>query len=150
MAIREFDLLAMGFGVGDTLFEVGEKPWTITERIFGSHLFRLHDKDGAEKTITKYGSTMDGSPPRFFPNRFELPETAYEKKRPDLNVDDPIWVRDKDDDGWMPMHFKSWDTDGVIVWSQGTTSHSAVNELSTWLFREYSLTDPTKKTGGQR
>lgn len=46
-------------------------------------------------------------------------------RRPNLKVDDPVWVRQKPNERWEPRHFKEWADDKIICWANGTTSHSA-------------------------
>ena len=35
--------------------------------------------------------------------------------RPDLKVDDPVWVMDSCRDGWHRRHFSGWDESGKII-----------------------------------
>ena len=60
------------------------------------------------------------------------------KARPNLKIDDPVWVRNSKDNHWLPRHFAGWSDDGLIqAFNYGTTSHSNKSNVSTWEF--YSL-----------
>lgn len=50
----------------------------------------------------------------------------FRKARPELKVDDPVFVRDRDGEGWKRRHFAQWgDTGGIEVWPYGHTSFTA-------------------------
>lgn len=60
------------------------------------------------------------------------------KVRPDLKIDDPVWVRDLKAARWLPRHFAGWSDDGSMqAFADGTTSHTHRTGVSTW--KLYSL-----------
>ena len=64
--------------------------------------------------------------------------------RPDLEIDDPVWVRFND--GWKPRHFAGWDSDGRMgIWAFGCTSHTTECFEKYWFPQgECRLTPPDK------
>ena len=139
--MKKFDLIELGFEVGDRVWEMGEREWKITYRAAKKFPFLIEDDEGREKWITQNGADNVHVLPIFFPNRFEIPAEAFEKPRPDLKLDDPIWVRDRDTDNWQPRHFAKWEGRKVVAWDEGRTSHSCAKfERLEW--QQYRLTDP--------
>lgn len=67
------------------------------------------------------------------------------KARPDLKIDDPVWVQESTG-RWLPRHFAGWSDDGRIqAFGSGTTSHTNKIEgsgVSTWKF--YYLENPMR------
>lgn len=49
-------------------------------------------------------------------------------RKPELKVDDPVWVRDSELVSWQAGHFAGWDEDNIKVWSCGQTSHTSSDE----------------------
>jgi hypothetical protein len=145
--MRGFDLIEMGFQVGDTVWEMGQKPWKIWNIREPKRLFCIDiECNGEQEVITNLGQYSDEMLPTFFPNRFEIPAEAFEKPRPELAVDTPIWVRDSDSLRWRPMHFALWaagDYDSFVVftWRDGATKHSSNGKLKIG-WKQYRLTDP--------
>jgi hypothetical protein len=138
--MKEFDLIEMGFKVGDTVWEMGQKEWKIAEVLHKFKHITIESGD-MKMSIQPSGRYSDHLLPSFFPNRFEIPEAAFEKPRPELAVDTPIWVRDGDTDNWQPRHFAKWEGHKVVAWDEGRTSHSCAKfERLEW--QQYRLTDP--------
>jgi len=142
--MREFDLIELGVEVGDTVYEMGQKPWIIWNIREGKRPFciDIEDDGGEREVITNLGQYSDDMLPQFFPNRFEISDAAFEKPRPELAVDTPIWVRDEDNDSWLPKHFARWCESGnICAFEYGLTSHSGnANRILRW--KQYRLTDP--------
>ena len=66
----------------------------------------------------------------------------FRKALPELKVDDPVFVRDFQDEDWTPRHFFRWTTDGrVMTFPHGTSSftikESDLFEPTTW--EQYKL-----------
>jgi len=62
--------------------------------------------------------------------------------KPDLKIDDPIWVNDGSAIAWHPRHFSGWREDGwLTTWVGGKTSHTTTDK-SAW--PKYSLTNPNE------
>ena len=60
--------------------------------------------------------------------------------RPDLEIDDKVWVRDMDSHDWENAHFSGWIESGYIIcWAHGCTSHTTTKKLP-WNY--YRLTPP--------
>jgi hypothetical protein len=140
--MREFDLIEMGFEVGDTVWEMGERAWRIEKVDAVNKCFTVWNAlIGARYFITSKGQEAAILLPTFFPNRFEISEAAFEKPRPELAVDTPIWVRDSDNESWKPRHFCSWGHTGVAAFDGGRTSHTQ-GYTDARLWQQYRLTDP--------
>lgn len=61
--------------------------------------------------------------------------------RPDLEVDQPIWVRCLSEGKWKKRHFCRWSVNGkAVCFSKGRTSWTDTEEAVQW--DEYSLEDP--------
>lgn len=61
-------------------------------------------------------------------------------------VDTPIYVRDSEEDDWLPQYFSGFVIGRVFAWVGGKTSFSAKNKLSntiSWNFAK--LKDPVKE-----
>lgn len=65
-------------------------------------------------------------------------------------VDTPIYVRDSEEDDWLPQYFSGFVKGRVFAWVGGKTSFSAKNKRSntiSWNFAK--LKDPVKENGGE-
>ena len=60
--------------------------------------------------------------------------------RPELEVDDKIWVRDSNSLGWERRHFKSWSGEKPVCFDAGRTRFTTDGYEHTWNY--YTLTDP--------
>lgn len=61
-------------------------------------------------------------------------------------VDTPIYVRDSEEDDWLPQYFSGFVNGKVFAWVGGKTSFSSKNKLSntiSWKFAK--LKDPVKE-----
>jgi len=67
--------------------------------------------------------------------------------RPELKVDDPVWVREFSEAEWCPRHFSDWDDDGKIrCWEEGKTSHSSeIKDRVKVAWSQYRTTPPEGK-----
>ncbi len=66
-------------------------------------------------------------------------DNLVEKVTPysDFKIDDPVWVRNRVNDEWIPRHFAGIKNDLPSTFDRGTTSHTAPQEnvaASTWNF----------------
>ena len=43
-----------------------------------------------------------------------------------VEVDAPIWVKDREDDCWIPRYFAEYKDGVVYTWTNGKTSHTAI------------------------
>jgi len=70
-----------------------------------------------------------------------LADAKLEKRLPDLNIDDRVWVRERITVGFTPAHFAGWSDDGksILVWPSGKTSHTR-NRALPLLFQQWRLT----------
>lgn len=131
-----------------TEFEVGQQ----VDSIYGlGEVRRIEDRglypvkvvhDG----IGEVSYTLDGRlfnchtrPSLFHDVVKEWPNPPKPIKKPDLKVDDPVWVRDYDEDGWLPSHFAGWISNRVEVWLGGMTSHTT---QATVIYKQYRTTKP--------
>jgi hypothetical protein len=70
----------------------------------------------------------------------------YLEPKPDLKVDDKVWVRYKDSQTghWEPRHFCRWSSinnENIICFQSGQTSHTT-DSIAEWSY--WSITDPNK------
>lgn len=73
----------------------------------------------------------------------DLSGAKLERRLPELNVDDKVWVRmlGADPDEFMAAHFASWTVNGesMMVWPYGLTSHTT-KKSSPVIVEEWRLT----------
>ena len=96
-----------------------------------------HPKAGYPHHVRTYNSNGDIEPAvKLF--RY----CRFRNARPDLKIDDPVWVRFND--VWKPRHFAGWDADGRMgIWAFGCTSHTTECFERYWFPQgEYRLTPP--------
>jgi hypothetical protein len=57
-----------------------------------------------------------------------------QRPKPNLKVDDPVWVREDCQEEWNKRHFASWKGDKILCWSYGRTSFTTTESTSwtTW------------------
>lgn len=78
-----------------------------------------------------------------------LSDAKLEKRLPDLEVDDVVWVKSIGLHDFEPMHFHSWDGDTNImrVWPNGRSSHTMLREHNYRKVDDWSLVDPAINGG---
>ena len=111
---KVFDV-RLGWGeIIDICFEdnglvyVGFKGWTEAYNLYGV-----------------YNISYDKRPSLYW-NEFEVPEEAFEKPSPKLEIDTPVLVSSKEGDEGYKRHFAGWTKDGRMkCWRNGHTSWSA-------------------------
>ncbi len=76
----------------------------------------------------------------------EHPDDLFERSKwDDVAVDTPIWVRDRGDFPWEPMHFANYENGQVYAWRAGETSHTTGSEPPVaWVYA--TLKNPNKPT----
>lgn len=77
------------------------------------------------------------APAPWLDEEYQEPEVDWSK----VNVDDPILVRDNDDEEWNQAHFACYEDGKVHAWSGGKTSWTAKNYLY-WM--QAKLAEPQK------
>ena len=118
--------------------KVGDKVWDI--RFGWGEITEIRKKDGYPITVEFYDDdnvivdiyTLDGKctadsdkNPILFWNKFEIPNEAYKKASPALEIDTPLWVRKKGNTRWYKRYFAGWTKDGLVIcWNNGATSSS--------------------------
>jgi len=127
------------YKVGDRVWDLWLREWkTISKRIDSTLYFgdaTCCAVDGLHYTAARH--------PRYYPNSFEIPNSAFERPLPELEVDAKVWVRNASDYGeWLARHFSRWHEGFMYCWESGRTSHSQTTGDSKWHY--YSLTDPTE------
>ena len=139
---REVDF--SNYKVGDRVWDSWkEKWWTITKTEWG-HNYPLCLSNGDSCTFAgKY--VNDAPTSRYYPNAFEIPDSAFEKPLPELEVDAKVWVWSDYAKTWKRAHFVKWGDDGgMCVFMDGRTSHTMITALRFDLHQKWSLTDPTE------
>jgi hypothetical protein len=103
--------------------------------VFETNLVSRHD-----------GRQNHGGPPRYYPNKFEVPEEAFTTPLPDLPVDTPVWVNEGGE--WLKRHFAEWDDEerDMLVWGGGKTSHTNTSNYAKEAWSIWSLTEPKEET----
>lgn len=104
--------------------------WAYVERPFVGkdlhwHLDHCGDEDVESFSILKI-DTADWKDSLHEIIHHEDGKIEFRKARPELKVDDPVFVRDSDRNEWLPRHFAQWeDTGDIEVWPYGHTSFTA-------------------------
>ena len=135
--------------------QVGDKVWDfkvgwgeiieIYTEILDPYIIKAEfDEEVAYYDADGYHYVNDINPTLFW-NEFEIPEEAFEKPLPKLEIDTKVLVKNDGDEKWNKRFFAGWTTDGRIkCWYGGATSWSAddENDYSTW--SEWKLPKDTK------
>lgn len=137
--------------------KVGDKVWSVS---YGWGEIDYIDKEGGtcplsvefdreDITYTLSGKEQDYENQSLFWNEFEIPESAYKKPLPKLEVDAKVLVWWDGDDLKYRRYFKCFDEQGRIVcFTDGATSFSAdKSEYITW--DNWELYDETKENEGK-
>ncbi len=133
------------YKVGDHVWGVMENDWMEITDIRLDNRYPVKLSNGA--TITSDGLNYIGQAcPLYFHNRFEIPDSAFIKPRPEIELDAKIWVRDNDSEKWRPRHFAGeWDMQGSpSVFRDGRTSFTN-DGRTVFYYMQYSLTEPTEE-----
>lgn len=99
-----------------------------------------------------YGFTKDGKEyvsdvcPSLFWQEFEVPEKAFQKPLPDLAVDTPILVRDRENDSWFRKHFSHFENGRVVCFSRGKTSFTTSQTIY-WKYWKLPETESEDSNG---
>jgi len=144
MSEKTVDFCDGTWKIGDSVFH-SEYGWTEIQNIelipnricVKSQWFRADGRSGRMSAL-----------PTIFPNKFTVPDEAYERpvERPDLAMDTPIWV--KKGHYWIPKHFAGWAEDGwVKYWLDGCSSHTGSVAVTT---DEWRLDDPEKEQNDEQ
>lgn len=139
--MREFNFLEAGYKVGDRVWDSWQEKWKVITKIqTAGHLaYPIVIEDS--ETMNATGLYRTDANRRYFPNSFDVPDSAYERPRPDLEVDAKVWVRNAPDYGqWVTRHFSRWDDKCMFCWDNGQTSHTQTKGDSRWWY--YRLTPP--------
>lgn len=105
-----------------------------------SHSVVVHFDTGGMRSYTGSGRYFENDllPTLFLDEVSPWPDPPAH--RPDLKMDQPIWVRNDQSDAWLPKHFAGWDENNkVMAWCWNGTSHSANRGYS---YEHYSLENP--------
>lgn len=139
---REVDF--SNYKVGDRVWDSWDKKWWTITKIEGSQYYPIYLSNGDSCTFTgKYLNKTPAS--RYYPNAFEIPDSAFEKPFPELEVDAKVWVWSEYAKTWKRAHFGQWTDDGrMCVFMDGRTSHTMITALRFDLHQKWSLTDPTE------
>jgi hypothetical protein len=125
-------------------FKVGDKVWdfvygwgTVTSIIHGDE-YPVKIKFPAFLSVQTYGfdgkSTPSANRSLFFAE-IPIPKEALERPRPDLKVDDPVWVMSYERQEWVKRHFAHWACDSICVFNNGKTSWSTETGNTTAFWR---------------
>lgn len=134
--------------------KVGDKVWNfvngwgkvITMSKSGSYPIKVEFENNICKTFNLNGFlAANHFYPTLFWNGFEIPEAAYEKPLPNLEVDTKVVVWDDEETEKYNRYFSHFNKEGNIeVFYAGATSWSVENTCKTYAWDNWELVDETK------
>jgi hypothetical protein len=88
---------------------------------------KLIPEKGYPTTFTPDGRGTVGSIlPTLFHNEVKPEDWPDpDPPRPELQIDDPVWVLDVVSRKWFPRHFAGWSDSGMLVFLNGKTSRTS-------------------------
>ena len=106
--MKPFNFIEAGYKVGDRVFSVAQQWGKITEKtdFGGGYSLRVRFEDGDEESFTATGKRyVTDTMPTLFPNEFAIPDSAYQRPRPDLKIDNRVIVRSTFPITWVRGYF---------------------------------------------
>ena len=117
--------------------EPGDRVWSVRHGwgtidsvdLSAKYVFAVKFDAGVRDTFTRCGRQFrsDVNPTLYWDEiKFEVPKRPKPElpKLPNLAVDTPVLVRDKNTD-WVPAHFAEWCGSHIKTWTGGKTSYTA-------------------------
>ena len=135
--------------------KVGDKVWSnrdgwleiINIGYTGEDLYPIQatNSSGYYFSFTTEGrENIDDIYPAIFWNEFEIPNEAFEKPKPSLEVDTLVWVWDNFKGGKLLRFFSHFDEDGnIYTFDDGGDSNIGLHNTTEW--NNWELYEPKKK-----
>ena len=140
MNIKTINLLELGYGVGDQLWDSLENTWKTIREVDTNQPYMPILLDSGAKISVSGKASQGHINPRYLPNKFDIPNSAFERPLPELEIDAPVWVRDENDTRWLPRNFARWERRQIGCWQDGCTKHTADGLIRYW--DEFRLANP--------
>ncbi len=145
--MKPFNFIEAGYKVGDRVFS-GASGWG---KITGKNVdpdfplgvtFENDTEDDFTATGLRY---LTDTMPTLFPNEFAIPDSAYQRPRPNLKIDDRVLVNNAFPIEWVRGHFAGWTDDGYIkTFLDGLTSWTTDGATCVWTEWKLPDADPEK------
>jgi hypothetical protein len=110
--------------------EIKLNGWVV-EDVIGEQYFYKNEPEEVPNHWYGYGFLLDEKldlGTDWKKSKRRVINNVVQDPRPDLKVDDPVYVRQGEHCGWEPRYFHSWDEKGLIrTFPEGRTSFSQRN-----------------------